>query len=543
MAAGAPVSASRAERGLRLGLGLALGLLVLRVLWLTAWQGDDAFITHRTAANLLTGHGLTWNPGERVQAFTHPLWLLVSVLGHLLTGEAFYSVLGLSALLLCTAFVLVARQARSTATGLLLVGVLSASAAVVDWGVSGLENPLFYVLVALLPSLADGHWDRRRAVLAGLLGSVLALTRPDAPLVMVPLVGWVLWEVRRDRPALVDRALGLALGALPLVAWELFSLVYYGSLVPNTAWAKLNVDISGLVLARQGLVYVADGLLRDPVCLLVPLLATALVRAKGSAREKALAAGIWLYLAYVVRIGGDFMALRFLAAPTVLGAALLARGLPKFPPHHQLILALGLVGLGTGLPGSPWHHAADDGVDAEITDIVDESGIADERRWYYPETGLARVWAMHEDLVSKGVPVPPHVGARAGAQDRQAGRPHAVRKDVGYYGYFAGPSIYVVDLWALADPFLARVPFRPEDGFRIGHYGRTPPPGMFASLEQGQAAFGDPALDAAWTDLRLVVAAPLSASGRAGAIWRLNTGAHDDAFESLASGEDARPVQ
>src|SRR5205085_11882162 len=42
-----------------------------------AWLGDDAYITFRVIWNLLHGYGATFNPGERVQAYTHPLWLLV----------------------------------------------------------------------------------------------------------------------------------------------------------------------------------------------------------------------------------------------------------------------------------------------------------------------------------------------------------------------------------------------------------------------------------------------------------------------------------
>jgi hypothetical protein len=36
---------------------------------------DDAYITLRYASRLLAGEGLNWNPGERVEGFTDPLWL------------------------------------------------------------------------------------------------------------------------------------------------------------------------------------------------------------------------------------------------------------------------------------------------------------------------------------------------------------------------------------------------------------------------------------------------------------------------------------
>ena len=42
---------------------------------------------------------------------------------------------------------------------------------------------------------------------------------------------------------LKQTAIDLALGLSPLIAWELFSLFYYGFLFPNTAFAKLNTGL------------------------------------------------------------------------------------------------------------------------------------------------------------------------------------------------------------------------------------------------------------------------------------------------------------
>ena len=516
----------------RLAAALLTGV-VLRMLWFVAWQGDDAYITHRTATNVLTGHGLTWNPAERVQAFTHPLWLGVSVLGHLLTGEAYYSVLALSAVLVGISGVLLVRAAPQAATGLAVAALASASAAVVDWGVSGLENPLMYVILLLFVPLCGPTWDRSVGRLARLLLGMLALTRPDAPLIVLPLCLLKAW----DQPRVLVPA--LVTGLLPLLAWEGFSLVYYGSLVPNTAWAKLNVDIPALELATQGLRYLADSAHRDPLTVVMPLMAAILVLTRGQRGDRALMLGLGLYLVYVVRIGGDFMALRFVAAPTVLAAGLVARHAPDLP---RLPLLIGVVAVGLVSPGSRWLAQGVYGEGVDPAEIVGNHGIADERAWYSPETGLASVAPQHAALVAAGVPIPPNVGARAGAADREAGRPFAARQDVGYYAYFGGPGIHVVDLWALADPFLARIPYRPSAGWRVGHYPRTVPPAYFRSVASGEASFETDALNRAYADVHAVVSGPLFSMDRAGAIWRLHTGAHRDAFENLASGEDASPA-
>ena len=53
---------------------------------------DDAFISFRYARNLLEGHGLVFNPGERVEGYTNLLWVLElaalwGAFGLLLSGE------------------------------------------------------------------------------------------------------------------------------------------------------------------------------------------------------------------------------------------------------------------------------------------------------------------------------------------------------------------------------------------------------------------------------------------------------------------------
>jgi hypothetical protein len=44
---------------------------------MNAWLSDDAYITLRTVDNFVHGFGMRWNVGERVQAYTHPLWFFL----------------------------------------------------------------------------------------------------------------------------------------------------------------------------------------------------------------------------------------------------------------------------------------------------------------------------------------------------------------------------------------------------------------------------------------------------------------------------------
>src|SRR5690348_16048670 len=49
-----------------------------------AWLSDDAYITFRTVYNFTHGYGLVWNVGERVQSYTHPLWMFLLTIAYAL---------------------------------------------------------------------------------------------------------------------------------------------------------------------------------------------------------------------------------------------------------------------------------------------------------------------------------------------------------------------------------------------------------------------------------------------------------------------------
>ena len=102
----------------RTGLGAALALYALVVLQ-NAWLCDDAFVSFRTADNLINGHGLTWNAGERVQAFTNPLWLFAISLCYFLSGEIYFTaiLLGTAASVLAVYIALPRSDGRAALIG------------------------------------------------------------------------------------------------------------------------------------------------------------------------------------------------------------------------------------------------------------------------------------------------------------------------------------------------------------------------------------------------------------------------------------------
>ncbi|HET9265977.1 MAG TPA: hypothetical protein VFO14_23205 [Vicinamibacterales bacterium] len=97
-----------------------------------AWLGDDAYITFRAVWNVLHGYGPVFNPGERVQAFTHPLWFLIMIPAHAVTGEFFFTSLAISYGFSLAAVLTVVRSTRHLWSGAIGFLWLLSSKAFVD---------------------------------------------------------------------------------------------------------------------------------------------------------------------------------------------------------------------------------------------------------------------------------------------------------------------------------------------------------------------------------------------------------------------------
>src|SRR6185436_7945007 len=99
----APPSMTRLSKACWLSL---FAVVLLR----TAWVSDDAYMTFRTIDNLVGGFGLRWNVAERVQAYTHPLWLWLVAAFYWWTGEPYFTSIALSIALTLVAVWLLLRM-------------------------------------------------------------------------------------------------------------------------------------------------------------------------------------------------------------------------------------------------------------------------------------------------------------------------------------------------------------------------------------------------------------------------------------------------
>jgi len=466
----------------------------------TAAITEDAFITFRVIDNALHGHGLVWNAGERVQPYTHPLWALLLLAASAVSGEIFHTALALSLALTLVAAALIARNAQGRLTALWALLALLFSESFIEYSSASLENALAHVLVAALAVTLHGvsRDDARGAWRAALCAGLLAVTRHDLVVLAAPAVLGCLF-VTRGR----DRWRVLLACALPLVAWSAFALVYYGSIWPNSAYAKLNNGLSLAESFAAARPYFADLIKYDAVTAVV--IVAAIVRGLLQPRWqlRVLAAGLALYMAYLGVAGGDYMGGRLFSPPFVLAVTLLALSVRIDSRKLALALAVLTVGLGLQRGWIVWDvypHA--------------ETRALSQHAWMYPFTG----WLSPMRVA--GITNLPW-----GAQGLLArNEKHAVvaKCAVGVFGFNAGPGVHIVDPLAITDSFLARLPSKKPA--YPGHFERALPAGYFETAVSGRNEIADPALRALYTQMQLLAKAPLWDGDRLQAIWSMNTG-------------------
>jgi arabinofuranosyltransferase len=303
----------------------------------------------------------------------------------------------------------------------------------------------------------------------------------------------------------------------------LFATLYYGFPFPNTAYAKLNSHIPRPELLLKGLSYLSNSLRLDPVTL--PVIAAGLFAAffKGSREQKAFGAGAVLYIVYVVWIGGDFMSGRFLTAPFLMSVCFLAVSPLLGTTRKTLAVSGAVFVLAFVGPYAPFLPDVNDRrIDGSV--YIDSEGIADERGYYYKETGLLPYIVRRISCPENFDRFSVHPWALDAYFDLEYKKTFAVRRNVGFYGYFAGPGIRVLDRWALCDPLLARIPYKPESGWRPGHFERRLPAGYKETLATGENQIADKNLSLLYDKLKLVTEGDLFTSERFYEIARFNLG-------------------
>lgn len=313
---------------------LAVAAIALGTGWAVSkmWVCDDAFISYRYARNLVDGKGLVFNAGERVEGYTNLLWTLWCAVGLLLRRpvEQWSMVWGIAcyaaSLALLAYFACLRRQLTHGPWLVWLPIAAILGAAHEDWAVfatSGLETSLFTALaLAGFVVVAHGAAHRRQyPLVAGLLMTLCALTRPEGMIFAVVLGAGLAWIVGwKWRPIIVYAAAFL----VPQAAYFIWRGYYYGDFLPNTYYAKSG----NLAWWDQGFHYLELYLYKYWILGLSVIGAIVLClpdsRDSSSSEPKRVASRLGLtaaamaaaYVLFVTRVGGDFMFARMLIPTT-----------------------------------------------------------------------------------------------------------------------------------------------------------------------------------------------------------------------------------
>lgn len=393
---------------------------------------DDAYISMRYAQNLLDGHGLVWNVGERVEGYTNFLWTLILAAGSGVTGVELPLVALVASLAAFVACVLLLTVLAETGRPPIAALLFSLHVASVDYATTGMET-LFNAALVLGGLLVLTR--QKPAWIAGLLLACAVLTRPDAALFW--LAGAATVAVTRPRREL----LAYAAPVLLVVVHLMWRLHYYGDWVPNTFHAKV-----GGAYWTQGLRYTLAFFLASQGLVIVPFALAAFWRRRVRADPLLVFAAIALPLhhLYVARVGGDFMVHRFLLVVLPVWLLLAERGLSRLrePLEMRLVLAavLGLSAGSVQIIGPESHRWR----------------ISDEVR-FYPVVGWHPVVVDNANYA---------VGKELGRVFDGELRPPVATSGIGMVGYYSG--LPVIDILGLTDRRTARQEHEKKRGM-AGH--------------------------------------------------------------------------
>ncbi len=210
----------------------ALAVAVVVLAHFRPFFHDDGYISLRYAERLASGHGLTWNDGERVEGFSNPLLVLVAAAASVVGLDTVTAVRVLGVLSVFALGWLWRREAANV----WFLALIVTNAGLARWAWGGLETAPFALLCCSatlhLRRMIDG--DPAPVWLVATELVALSLMRPEGIGVAFPVALATAWL---DRP----RGLRLVLVVIGGYAGLLLCrYAYFGEVISNASIAKLD---------------------------------------------------------------------------------------------------------------------------------------------------------------------------------------------------------------------------------------------------------------------------------------------------------------
>jgi hypothetical protein len=223
---------------------------------LNGWIIDDAGISFAYSKNIAGGHGMVSQPGvEPVEGISNPLWTFLFVplfwlkLFSLPWAAKILSILCIGVLLWFLVKICDRLTERSLWASGLVVMATVCSTPIVVWCSSGLENPLYIALTAVLVWVTVRQNENaprkfmRDAYIAGLITALAALTRPEGIVLASIFPVYLIFSCLLDRQLSIFESLQafgrfmLSLGFV-LGGYLIFRYFYFHDMYPNTYYVK-----------------------------------------------------------------------------------------------------------------------------------------------------------------------------------------------------------------------------------------------------------------------------------------------------------------
>ncbi len=299
---------------------------------------DDAAISFSYSRQLVEHGELTHTvSSERVEGFSNPTWTVLCAIPFLLHMDPYIFARALGLMMLLGGLWLVWKTAgmlcpRSRAAQLAAPLFFGMAPSVGYWTMAGLETPLVSFLIALAIHQTVREELHGAKPWSGLLLALLALTRPEGVMYVVPIAFYKLlrrWKHEGEKATVRSHHVTnlIMLGA-PIVAFVLWRRFYFDSWVPNTYYAKtsaLEILQPEQGVAWRGLRYIFTFLGVYRLWPLVVAAPFAIAVRKRWAEGLLIFALAATHLAFVLWADGDWMGdFRFFAMAMPLYSILLA---------------------------------------------------------------------------------------------------------------------------------------------------------------------------------------------------------------------------
>ncbi len=506
------------------------------IVTILGWQSDDSYHGYVMVKHLIEGNGFVYNIGERACATTSPLYTLSVAIPYFFTREMFFTSMFLDVIYSAAAYYILAYKfCRNKEQVLISFLALVGSKSFVSYTTSGLENSLMFLMAMLFlwQYFIHDKFNRKQLFLLALTLAGVALVRMDLTLMFIPMIVYI-FIMKRDKVSF-GRAVGITFAGLaPFILWELFSLFYYGFPFPNTAYVKIGTGISTIEYYKHGILYVMYTGLYDIVVLLVPFTYFVIALFMKKIKYIMTAAGMALYVIYVLRIGGDFMMGRHFTVIMLVGLASFIMVQNWEKDYFDSIRKTRLVFNFITIAAVVWSFTFGTSIGSQyLYGHKYSSFISDERENYSNTTGF---YNNLVSIVKTGKTcVQQTWNYQAPDELRSMNFSGGVLDNAAGILVYYNSDLYLNDTYCLGDPFLSKLPAIKDPNWRVGHLRRAVPEGYRESVRNKDNELKDPYLHEYYDKILLITRGKLFDKERIVTIINMNLGKYDyliDKYES-----------